>query len=145
MKMAFLDMDDAIEKSQNRSVAKIFEEDGEDAFRRLEHDLLQSLKNQNYIVSTGGGAPCFNNNMDTMLEDGCVVFIDLPAKALVSRLKGEQDKRPLLKGFSEQNLLDKIEHGLQQRIKTYQRAHILFNPLKENESVLLEAIQNFSK
>ena len=141
----FLDMDAEIEKNTQLSVADIFLQHGEGYFRELENKLLTTIVAQNYIVSTGGGVPCFLNNMEIMKASGLTVFINLPSKTLVSRLLNEKDKRPLIQNTAPENLLTEIEERLNQRLPYYQQAHIIFNPLQQSEEELIEQIMLWTK
>jgi shikimate kinase len=136
----FLDMDAEIEKNTQLSIADIFLQHGESYFRELENKLLTTIEAKNYIVSTGGGVPCFLNNMEIMKASGLTVFINLPPKTLVSRLLNEKDKRPLIQNTAPENLLTEIEERLNQRLPYYQQAHIIFNPLQQSEEELIEQI-----
>ena len=74
----FVDTDNFIEEQQGKKISAIFAEEGEDYFRKLEREAVKSLKGRdNVIVSTGGGLPCFNGNMELMNEMGFTVFIKL--------------------------------------------------------------------
>jgi len=141
MNKFFFDMDAEIEKSAQLSIADIFSQYGESYFRELENKLLASIQSQNYIVSTGGGAPCFFNNLDMMNASGLTIFINLPAKTLLNRLENEKDKRPLIQNIPPDKLLFEIEDRLNKRLPFYQKAQIIFNPLQQTEEVLLDEIK----
>ncbi|MBK7139827.1 MAG: hypothetical protein IPH74_12745 [Bacteroidetes bacterium] len=69
--MDYLDMDLEIETRTGKSINQIFEDIGEEGFRTLETKFITSLQaNQNIIISTGGGAPCFGNNMELINKKG---------------------------------------------------------------------------
>ncbi|HOR39786.1 MAG TPA: shikimate kinase, partial [Paludibacteraceae bacterium] len=71
----FLDMDHVIEEKMQQSVSQIFSEKGEEEFRRLERECLEEISTeQNVVVATGGGAPCFYDNMERMNAYGLTVY-----------------------------------------------------------------------
>lgn len=137
----FLDMDAEIEKQTQKSISEIFLNDGESYFRKLENDFLKKNLNQKYIISTGGGVPCFYDNMDIMNSSGLTIFIDLPAKTLLNRLENEKDKRPLIQDTPPEKLLLEIEERLNIRLPFYQKAQIIFQPLKQTDDELIEKIK----
>ena len=113
LKMAFLDMDDFIEKKQNMSISEIFERYGEDYFRKLETESAKYLSEnyKNTIISTGGGAILKPVNMEYLKASGVLVYINRSVEKIISTLNAE--KRPLLKSNPEK-LYDmyKIRHPL---------------------------------
>jgi len=113
LKMAFLDMDDFIEKKQNMSISEIFEKYGEEYFRKLETEAAKFLSEnyKNTIISTGGGAILKPVNMEYLKTSGFVIYINRSVEKIISTLNAE--KRPLLKSNPEK-LYDmyKIRHPL---------------------------------
>ncbi|MBI3883539.1 MAG: shikimate kinase [Sphingobacteriales bacterium] len=135
----FVDLDDAIETAEGKSVAAIFELNGEDYFRKLETATLRSFAHQkNIIISCGGGTPCFNNNMQWMNENGVTVFIATPAAIIAQRVMKEQEKRPLLKGLTPTQLLDFIEQKLLERAPFYSQAKITLIEAAITEETFLQ-------
>ena len=137
----FVDMDNEIEKLQNKIVSEIFEQEGEAFFRLKEHELLKSyLGSNNKLISTGGGAPCFHDNMKVINELGVSVYIKLSPNALLSRLKGERSNRPLVNSLSEEELFDFIDQRLKEREVDYNKASIIHDPFKETTADLLKQL-----
>ena len=119
---AFVDLDKVIEERAGVSVSRYFRDHGEDAFRQLERECLQAgLPARKTVVATGGGAPCYFDNMDWMNRHGVTVYLMLSPKALASRLKGSQD-RPLIAGMSGAELIAYIEGKLAERESYYKKA-----------------------
>lgn len=74
--LAFFDLDEEIEKQEGKTIAAIFEEDGEDYFRKIEATALRAFtNNKNCLISCGGGTACFNNNMQWMNEHGATLYL----------------------------------------------------------------------
>lgn len=135
--MSFFDLDEVIEQEQQQTITQIFEEKGETYFRNLETAAVQRFsEKQNCIIGCGGGTPCFNNNMEWMNEYGITVYLKSTAQEIMNRVTGEQDKRPLIKNLSQQELLSFIEMKLQEREPFYAKArHVL--PVSElNETTI---------
>lgn len=128
----FVDLDHMMEKDTGMSIPEYFDKYGESKFRELEKEtLLNSFKSPNSIIATGGGTPCFFDNMDQMLENGLVIYLNLSAKALHTRLiQTNIRERPALQGLSGNELLKFIEKKLEERRAYYERAHHHINPLE---------------
>ncbi len=127
MKMRFIDLDEIIEKEAGMPIPQIFDEMGEEKFRLMEQkELKKTGKLYNSIISTGGGAPCFFDNMDFMKKKGHTIYIDLTARELSDRLKTTRlEKRPLLAGVPFDKLESHIAAGLEKRLPFYYRASLL--------------------
>lgn len=116
----FIDLDDLIEEREGLSVSQIFDRYNESDFRQKEHDALKSIANEeNIIVATGGGAPCFHNNMEEMKNLGTTLFIEGSPELLRDRITESKTERPLVKNFSQQELLDFIIRHLGNRMPFY--------------------------
>jgi len=141
----FIDIDHLIEEAQGITIAQIFEKQGEDAFRKIEQEMLATTFELNdVIIATGGGAPCFYNNMEAMNKNGLTIYIEMAPKALVSRLKGAIDERPLLKGKSDEELLSFISEKLEERNPFYTKAKAIVPGLSLSPESLHEAMKKFS-
>lgn len=122
----FIDLDHHIEKKLGISIGAYFSANGEDAFRELESETLKTFNYpENVIVATGGGAPCFFDNMDWMNANGLAVYIEMSAAALAKRLESGKEKRPLLKNLNEAEMIGFIESKLAERVGFYKRATII--------------------
>lgn len=125
---AFADLDDEIEAKAGMSVAAIFEKMGETEFRKIEASCLRSFEDtQQIVVATGGGTPCFHENMDWMNEHGITVYFSASPAVLASRLQAEISKRPLLTGLAAGEMERFIEMKLEGRSKFYEMSHLQFN------------------
>ena len=122
----FVDTDSFIEMQQGSTVSEIFARFGEVAFREMERCILQEIQKLEYaVVSTGGGMPCFGDNMDVMLASGKVVYLKTSPQALTRRLLRSRIERPLIKGKTEKELEQFIVEKLAEREPFYNRAHII--------------------
>lgn len=126
----FADLDVMIAERAGRPVQQIFATDGEDAFRALEAACLQETgRRERLVVSVGGGALTFEDNLQWALVNGMVVYLDVPVEVLAQRLFRGRSVRPLLldaegKPLSAPALREKIQALLDQREPFYRRAHI---------------------
>ena len=136
--LEFYDLDEMIEKEEGRSVSSVFEENGEEYFRQKESFLLKSFfGKKNFLLACGGGTPCFQDNMEWMLDNGTTIFLDASPKFLLEKLKGD-NSRPLINLMTETELLTFIEQKLQERAPFYNRAEIIL-PVDELSDSSLSA------
>ena len=83
----FIDLDNYIEKRYHKTISAIFAEKGEEVFRNIERNMLHEVGEfENVIISTGGGTPCFFDNVEFMNRQGTTVFLDVPEERLFIRL-----------------------------------------------------------
>ncbi len=129
LQLPFVDLDTCIEQEAGQAVTDIFAAWGEPVFRELERRALHAtLCHTAAVIATGGGAPCFFDNMTWMNQHGLTLFLDIPPATLLRRLRREREQRPLLRGRNEQELEAYIRKTLQQRRPFYERAHVVFTP-----------------
>ncbi len=139
----FMDTDTIIEVIAEKSIAEIFESEGEECFRNMEHELLKEIiKNKNIVVSTGGGMPCFNNNMDIMNIAGTTVYIKMSHESLAKRLTQSKQKRPLLADIPLEELPETIKKNLSEREKFYNKAKLIMKGENFKIAELLEFLEN---
>ena len=131
---AFFDMDKCIEAKKRKMVSQIFTEEGEEAFRLLERDCLHELADfENVVISTGGGAPCFFDNMDYMNERGMTVYLKWGVKELAARLEADKfNKRPLVAQRKGKELEDFVASGLSAREPKYLQANLIVSGTEED-------------
>jgi shikimate kinase len=123
-----VDLDHEIERDLGQTVASFFAEKGENAFRELESTTLKSYSgDENSVIATGGGTPCFFDNMDWMNENGQTIYIEMQPHALVKRLEHGKAKRPLIKDLDEAALLHFIEQKVKEREPFYKKAKYIVN------------------
>lgn len=119
--LQFIDLDQDIEKDTKLSVSEIFEQQGEAHFRQLEKNHLEKViaDHAAFVMATGGGTPCFFNNMETMQNAGTTIFIDTPTQEIEQRLKLDSS-RPLMRTYSLSELLEKRKGWYNQADHTIQ-------------------------
>ena len=123
--LPFYDLDKQIEKAEGLSVAEIFTSKGEDHFRTTEAKVLRNLieSPEPFILSTGGGTPCFYENMNLLCRTGLTVFLDPPIEIIERRLASSRN-RPLLQAAPEIPLLEKLTLLKQKRLSYYAQASL---------------------
>ncbi len=121
--LPFVDLDAFIEEKEGKSISDIFRSKGEDYFREKESSYLKNLTS-NIVVSTGGGTPCFFDNMDWMLKNGTVLHLNDSIENIVKKLlKTDLSNRPLLANFNPAELIQWIEVKMNERLPYYEKAH----------------------
>ncbi|HLP73087.1 MAG TPA: shikimate kinase [Bacteroidales bacterium] len=140
----FIDLDFLIEQKAGRKIPEIFSTEGESYFRALETEILRSLSQEQIVVSTGGGAPCHDGNMDYMLGEGITIYLRLTPGQLKSRLLYSKTERPLIRGIDKDDLQDYIENKLGEREKFYSRARIIMEGDELDTDLLLQKIRSVS-
>jgi len=129
--MTFIDLDTYLEERYFKTFNLIFAEEGEANFRLKERKVLEEVSAfDQVIIATGGGAPCFFDNMELMNNSGFCIFLDVEIDSLVYRLIHAKTERPLIKGKSPEELRHFIEELMQKRRPFYEKAQYI---LKGNE------------
>jgi shikimate kinase len=124
LSLPFVDVDAEIEKRIGLSIPQIFETYGEAHFRALERTFIHNIAPDfQAVLSTGGGLPCYQNNMEILLKLGQVFYLRRSAKELVNRLSKNKAQRPLLADLSDDEMLDFVNQKLEEREKFYKQAH----------------------
>jgi shikimate kinase len=123
----FFDLDEKIVEHKGKSIAEIFESEGEEQFRLLEKDLLHLLSenHESFVMATGGGTPCFFNNVDYLKKQGTVVWINCSTDILYKRLLKEKALRPLIKNVPDDELKSYITKKYSSRKIFYQQATVI--------------------
>lgn len=141
LKLNFIDFDRYIEQGEGRTIAEIFDSEGEERFRTLEHEYLKKLlPEQNVIISLGGGTPCFHNSIELINNNGISVYLEMDAETLAARLVKAKNKRPLIRDLNETELKYFIETNLEKRQATYNQAHFTVISLQQSVEELAKKI-----
>lgn len=118
----FLDTDHMLQNRFGRTVARIFEIYGEDAFREHETSVLRSLEPQAAVLSTGGGIVTREANWVEMRRLGTTIFLDASFETLKERLEASKKRRPLLE---VENWQERLSALLESRLPLYRQADLI--------------------
>jgi len=128
MDLPFVDLDNDIEQEAGMTIHEIFKVHREPYFRSLESQVLERrcAEKGSFVMATGGGTPCFHDNMKRILTGGISVFIDIPATIIAQRiLRTDLAQRPLFADMRPENLKDAIEWMRSQRLPFYRQAGLI--------------------
>lgn len=126
LNLAFIDLDTFLEEKYFRTIPQIFAQEGEAGFRKKEQKVLHEVVAfDNIVVATGGGAPCFFDNMEVMNRSGYCFFLDVDTSSLVKRLIHAKTERPIIKGKSAEELHVFIEEMMLKRRPFYEKARYI--------------------
>ena len=139
--LIFLDLDNEIEKKLDTRVKDIFKINGENFFRKIETKTLKEIieNKNNFILATGGGTPCFNENMSLINKSGISIFIDVKREILHERIS-RNDKRPLLNGTLSLDM--KLSDLYKERINYYKKSK--YHISKDIRNEVLSIINSYS-
>ncbi|WP_020571828.1 shikimate kinase [Neolewinella persica] len=138
----FIDLDAEIEGTAGKSISAIFAEAGEAAFRRLETEALRATAAlPAFVLATGGGAPCFHDNMAWMNANGTTVFLDPDLEVLLDRLEAGRDHRPLLQSGTALRKL--VVDKLADRRPIYEQAAIHLHGPEADGDVACTLVNRF--
>ena len=134
LNIEFYDLAWYIEARMRKTVKQIFDEQGEEGFRRIEKNMLHEVGEfENVIVSCGGGTPCFFDNMEFMNQQGETVYLKATPEVLYGHLKMGKTVRPLLLNKTQEEVQVFIKEQLQKRESFYKKAkHTLDVNLMDN-------------
>ena len=124
----FIDLDDYIIEKENMSITTIFKEKGEIYFRKIEHQYLKEiLENENdFILSLGGGTPCYANNMDLINNSNTTsIYLQGSVPTMVKRLIKKKAKRPLIASLGDDKIPEFVAKHLFERRFFYEQAKMV--------------------
>ena len=140
MGIEFIDLDHYIEQRYRKSIAQLFAEKGEEGFREVERRMLHEVGEfEDVIISTGGGTPCFFDNIEYMNGQGTTVYLDVPVERLHIRLSIAKAKRPLIKDKNDEELMAFIIEQLAKREPHYSKAQYSFKADKLEDAPQVKA------
>jgi shikimate kinase len=125
-----LDLDEIIENQENSSVKKLFSEKGEIYFRKLEHQILANLiqNEESFILSLGGGTPCYANNHEFLKADNVIsIYLNASVETLYERLLHSNSERPLIANKNPEEMKEFIAKNLFDRSYYYNQAQYKIN------------------
>jgi shikimate kinase len=126
LKLQFIDLDSYIEELNFKTIPEIFASEGEDGFRKAEQKALHEVSEfENIVIATGGGAPCFFDNMEYIKKTGTSLYLEGSPRILSERLMNSKTERPLIKGKSKEELIAFIDETLTKRNNWYKKADVI--------------------
>ena len=138
-----IDLDKFIEEQEGESISQLFEKQGEEGFRKIESVCLNTVsKLDNVVIATGGGTPCFENNIELINSTGISIYLKMNPIDLVNRLIDAKTERPLLKGKNKNELLEYITVQLEKRSIYFELAKYTMPAKGIKVDALVEIIQN---
>jgi shikimate kinase len=141
----FIDLDAYIEEQEGEQIEHLFAEKGEDYFREREAFHLRELieKHEKLVVATGGGTPCFKNNMDVMNAAGETIYLKADVFYLYRNLIQDEKMRPLLPHQDPDKLVHQITRMLLEREPYYMRAKHHLHAESANESIFARIVSDY--
>ena len=142
--LVFIDLDTYIAKQEELSINEIFEEKGEIYFRRKEAFYLEEIitTQSNYVLSLGGGTPCYGANMDLIHQSNAVsYYLKATIPTLVARLENGKLQRPLLAGLTNAQLLEYVGKHLFERAVFYEQANHKIDVNKPTIQAVIDQIR----
>lgn len=142
LNIPFFDLDEEIVSSEGKSINDIFAEQGEEYFRLKEKEVLYMIteNHESFVMASGGGTPCFYNNIDYMNKSGTTVWFNCSVDCLFKRLVNEKEKRPLIRNLTDEQLKAYIMKKYADRKIFYQQASIIINDEEISSEKLIDAI-----
>ena len=141
----FIDLDTFIEEWQGLTIRGIFEQFGEPHFREIERQALQQMMGQPIsVIATGGGTPCFHDNMEWMNDHGLTIYLDTAQQVLFDRLKDGRAHRPLIKSMTDEGLKAFINTKLSERSQYYLQSSIVYAQKNGAETVAEDLAHQFT-
>lgn len=142
LKLEFIDLDEYIEQREQKAVPQLYTEVGDDRFRQIESKALKEIvEKENIVISTGGGTPCFHDNMSLMEQYGTVIYIRLENAILVSRLKEATKDRPIVLNKTEEELKEYVQELRNKREHFYTRAKYIIEGKDITVDKMLDVLQ----
>lgn len=136
LKLNFYDLDFYIIKNQNKSINFLFKKEGEIKFRKIENFYLKYFlnKKKSYILSVGGGTPCYKNNIELMNNFSKTIYLKTNSFFIIKRLFNQRFNRPLISKFSISELYSYIKININKRFHFYEKCKKKINT--KNKSII---------
>jgi shikimate kinase len=140
----FVDLDEAIEQHEQKSIVSIFENQGEDFFRTIESKMLDEIltTTSNVVLSVGGGTPCYFKNMELINKQATSIYLKYNVGMLYSRLISAKTKRPLIAKKSDEELKDFIQKTLLEREGFYNQSNIIVEGNNITTEIILHQLDS---
>jgi shikimate kinase len=142
--LSWIDLDAEIESKYKISITNFFRKYGEDSFRDVEHKVLKEIVSiPDIVVSTGGGVPCFHDNMKLMNQSGLTIYLEATPELILTRIGPYAWKRPLFKQMDCADIIEKITKHLKSREIYYQQAQITIDATNPDIAELKKLILDY--
>ncbi|MBN3034048.1 MAG: shikimate kinase [Bacteroidales bacterium] len=139
--MNFIDLDDYIASKYRLTIPDFFSKYDEQAFRAAENVALKELSGtNNAVIATGGGTPCFHDNMKLMNRTGHTVFLQMDTDSIIRRLSCSRKNRPLVKGKSGEEIRELVNKLLSEREKFYLQARVIISASENSTERIFKAL-----
>ncbi|MFI5220802.1 MAG: shikimate kinase [Bacteroidia bacterium] len=136
----FFDLDMEIEKIEQKTVKEIFESKGENYFREKESEVLKKDTGEKVVVATGGGTPCYFNNMEFIKKKGLSIYLKASGKFIFNRILQSPANRPLFKNIESGEKLSVIKKMLAEREPWYLQADMVFEMPGVSAETIIESM-----
>jgi len=141
LNLKFIDLDRYIEYKIGMTITDIFNNKGENKFRRIEKEsLLEVSQEKNVVIATGGGTPCFYNNMQKILDCGISIYLKIEIEDLLKRFKKNRKGRPLIQNKSINEIATYIKNKLPERDNFYKKSNYTIDAKDINMEIIKEKI-----
>jgi len=145
LSMSFLDLDDYIIEKEGMSISKIFKDKGEVYFRLIENKYLKEIlaKDENFILSLGGGTPCYANNMEEInKKDTISIYLQGSNATMIERLIRKKSKRPLIASLDDDKIPEFVAKHLFERRTYYEQAKVTVKIDAKKKKDVAKEIEN---
>lgn len=138
----FIDLDSEITQREKRSIPEIFKTEGEEQFRIKEQQNLHRVveNSSQFLLATGGGTPCFFDNMNYMKSNGYVIFLNTNIEDIVTRVLAEKSTRPLIEKVENEDMSLNLKGLYKKRLPHYEKAHLVLDHDDINIENVLEKL-----
>ncbi len=143
--LQFIDLDDYIINKEKASINEIFKNKGEIYFRKIEHIYLKEIleKNTDFILSLGGGTPCYANNMNEIIKENRIsIYLQSSVTKLSDRLIKKKSKRPLVASLADEKIPEFVAKHLFERRFFYEKAKFKVNIDNKSKKEVTKEIIN---
>lgn len=145
LKCKFIDLDHFFEEKYDISISDFFKKYNEISFRDIEKKLIEEISQvEDLVVSTGGGTPCFFDNLEVMKSTGIVVYLQISARSLTNRLLIAKEKRPILENITNDKFFSFVKKQIKEREPYYKQADIIIQGENINMNALVGGLQKLS-
>lgn len=144
--LRFVDTDAEVERREGASIADIFHYEGEEYFRKSERVVIEDLAtaDMDVVISTGGGLPLWEDNMELMNHEGLTIYLQRTAEQIASRLSPHgREKRPKLRGLNDEELVAFMRENMALREPFYRRAKLSIDCTPHSDMDLVEMIKKY--